>query len=177
MAGDWKEAEGRGLYASAGLNEFADLVAGHYQATVHDDAFLEMIGAATPYKFLDLLRIGSRPTKRTTSISVEGLRAIPWVLCWTQTRTLFPTWWGVGSAWSSASDAQKKAMLEACSKSPVVASYVKALGYTMAKVRLSVFKVYLEESSLSRAEKDRLWKEFCAEFDRTLAFVRVALGG
>lgn len=176
MSGPWRSAESRHLYASEGLNEFADLVAEDYQRTVHDDAFLEMIGQATPYKFLDMLKIGSRPTKRTTSISVEGLRAIPWVLCWTQTRTLFPTWWGVGRAWSRASDAQKKAVLEASVKSPVVQLYVKALGYTMAKVRLSVFKVYLEESELSREQKDRMWTQFCEEYDRTLEFVRVALG-
>lgn len=176
LAGPWREAESRHLYTSEGLNEFADHVAKAYQVTVHDDAFLEMIGRATPYPFLDLLRIGSRPTKRSTSISVEGLRAIPWVLCWTQTRTLFPTWWGVGEAWAAATDAQKKAMLEACIKSPVVNSYVKALGYTLAKVRLSVFRIYLEESTLSREAKDKMWVQFCEEFDRTLAFVKIALG-
>jgi phosphoenolpyruvate carboxylase len=176
MSGAWREAESRHLYASEGLNEFADLVAAEYQKTVHDDSFLEMIGSATPYKFLDLLRIGSRPTKRTTSISVEGLRAIPWVLCWTQTRTLFPTWWGVGRAWETATDKQKAAMLEACSKSPVVHSYIKALGYTLLKVRLSVFKVYLEESALTREQKDSMWSNFCAEYDRTLTFVKLALG-
>jgi phosphoenolpyruvate carboxylase len=176
MAGPWREAMNRHLYASEGLNEFADHVASAYQETVHADAFLEMIGQATPYPFLDLLRIGSRPAKRSTSISVEGLRAIPWVLCWTQTRTLFPTWWGVGSAWKKATEAQKKAMLEAAVKSPVVNSYVKALGYTLAKVRLSVFKIYLEESSLTREAKDKMWADFTLEFDRTLEFVKIALG-
>jgi phosphoenolpyruvate carboxylase len=176
LSAPWREAESRHLYASEGLNEFADKVASVYQATVHDDAFLEMIGQATPYLFLDLLRIGSRPTKRTTSISVEGLRAIPWVLCWTQTRTLFPTWWGVGSVWEQATDTQKKVMLEACAKSPVVASYVKALGYTLAKVRLSIFRIYLEESALPRESKDAVWNKFCDEYDRTLLFVKAALG-
>lgn len=172
----WREAENRHLYASEGLNEFADRVADAYQKTVHSSEFLDMIGQATPYKFLDLLRIGSRPTKRTTSVSVEGLRAIPWVMCWTQTRTLFPTWWGVGGAWANATAYQKTAMLEACAKSPVVNSYVKALGYTLLKVRLSVFRVYLEESGLAREQKDAMWAEFCAEFDRTLEFVKIALG-
>ncbi len=176
LSASWREAEARHLYASESLNEFADRVAISYQDTIHNDAFLEMISQATPYPFLDLLRIGSRPTKRTSSISVEGLRAIPWVLCWTQTRTLFPTWWGVGLAWEKSTETQKKAMLEACSKSPVVASYLKALGYTLAKVRLSIFRIYLEESRLSREAKDSIWKKFCDEFDRTLAFARIALG-
>lgn len=67
-------------------------------------------------------------------------------------------------------------MLEACAKSPVVNTYVKALGYTLLKVRLSVFKVYLEESGLSREQKDAMWAEFCTEFDRTMEFVKTALG-
>jgi phosphoenolpyruvate carboxylase len=57
-----------------------------------------------------------------------------------------------------------------------VSGYIKALGYTLLKVRLSVFKVYLEESGLSREQKDAMWAEFCAEFDRTLEFVKIALG-
>lgn len=176
LAGAWREAESRHLYASPELNQFADRVAEFYQATVHDEGFLEMIGAATPYTFLDILRIGSRPTKRSTSISVEGLRAIPWVLCWTQTRTLFPTWWGIGHAWSKAGEPERRAMIEAAHKSPVVASYVKALGYTIEKVRLSVFRIYLDESTLSPDARERLWTDFTAEFDRTCVFVKAVLG-
>ena len=176
MSSGWREAESRKLFASDGLNQFADRVAERYQASVHDKDFLDMIGAATPYPFLDLLHIGSRPTKRSTAISVEGLRAIPWVLCWTQTRTLFPTWWGVGSAWAEAPDFEKKAMIEASRKSPVVASYIKALGYTLAKVRLSIFKLYLEDSSLSREQQEVMWTLFTKEFDQTLEFLRDVTG-
>lgn len=176
MAGLWREAESRKLYESEGLNRFADRVADVYQAKTHDREFLAMVGAATPYSSLDLLRIGSRPTKRSTSVSVESLRAIPWVLCWTQTRTLFPTWWGVGTAWAESNQSEREEILETSRVSPVVASYVKALGYTMAKVRLSIFRLYLDESSLTDEAKQKIWAEFTEEFDRTLVFVKAALG-
>src|SRR5699024_2627243 len=138
------------------LREFADRVAESYQATVHDPKFLEVIGKATPYPFLDLLKIVSRPTKSSATISVEGLRAIPWILCWTQTRTLFPTWWGVGRAWKETSDQEKADLKEAVKTSTVFRTYVRALGYTLDKVRLSMWRMYLEQSGLEPAHIDQV---------------------
>jgi phosphoenolpyruvate carboxylase len=97
-AGSWESAR-RAAPGSPALERFAARVAASYRRAVHDEEFLRAVEQATPYRFLDALRIGSRPAKRgRRRVSVEGLRAIPWVLCWTQSRALFPTWWGVGSA-------------------------------------------------------------------------------
>jgi phosphoenolpyruvate carboxylase len=65
------------------LEAFAELVSNHYRASVTSDEFLKMVEAATPYSYLSYLKIGSRPSKRSAQLSVKGLRAIPWILCWT----------------------------------------------------------------------------------------------
>lgn len=175
-AGLWDQVKDRDFKESAALRAFADKVANTYQETVHDPEFLEVIGKATPYPFLDLLKIGSRPTKRTTSISVEGLRAIPWILCWTQTRTLFPTWWGIGTAWNELDDKHRAELKSDFANLPVFKSCVRALGYTLAKVRLSIWRVYLDESGLEKAQTDQIFKRFCDELEGAIEFAQALLG-
>jgi phosphoenolpyruvate carboxylase len=158
------------------LEAFAREVSASYRAMIHQKDFLEVVGAATPYAHLSALKIGSRPTRRTTEISVEGLRAIPWVLCWTQTRVLFQTWWGIGEAWEKANDKQRKALAAAFREEPVFTSYVKALAFTLAKVELPLWRLYLDESGLAPEMQERFYKAFTEEVDAAGEMVRAVTG-
>src|SRR5690606_27230147 len=72
------------------LMRFSEEVRSAYQSKVGEERFLELIQKVTPYPYLSTLKMGSRPAKRGGLQSVQSLRAIPWILCWTQTRVLFP---------------------------------------------------------------------------------------
>lgn len=153
---------------SDALKAFGEKVAAHYRKRIHDPDFLRLAELATPYSYLSVLRIGSRPTKRAGQLTVSGLRAIPWVLCWTQTRVLFQTWWGIGSAWLEMSDGEKQTLREDFLRQPVFTSYIKALGFTLAKIELPVFRIYLEQSGLEREEISRASTAFKQELKLTL---------
>lgn len=158
------------------LHDFALKIKECYSQKVKDDDFWKVIEKATPYGFLSHLKIGSRPTKRSTGGQERKLRAIPWILCWTQTRTLFPTWWGIGSIFDEMTNDEKWRLKKAYENAPLLASFVKVLGFSLAKVELAVWRIYLESADLDPKLAQRTFAEFTAEYQKTLDFVKQMTG-
>ena len=93
-----KEVEVPAAWRTA-MIEMSKLAYGAYEALVHKDPeFIEFWKIATPIEEIGGLKLGSRPTFRRATKSVEDLRAIPWVFSWMQSRFVFPGWYGLGSA-------------------------------------------------------------------------------
>lgn len=156
------------------LEKFCARIQQSYQATVSTDEFFEKILMATPYNYLNVLKIGSRPSKRQSS--GRRLRAIPWVLCWTQSRVLFPTWWGIGSAYQALEPKEQEAMKVIYQQNNLLGSFIKSLGFTLRKVELPIWKLYLERLGLSKDETDELFAVFCNEYQLTLKFINALTG-
>lgn len=153
------------------VSQFADRASEVYRAKINSKEFLEVTQCATAYRYLNVLKLGSRPSKRTNVMSVANLRAIPWVLCWTQTRVLFPTWWGIGTAWSELKPGERAKLKQAFASDPLFGSYTKLLGFTLAKVELAVWRIYLERSGLSKALISTTIEEFEREYTLALQMV------
>ena len=151
-----------------------------YAKKLQEPLFLKMVEAATPYSYLDVLKLGSRPTKRKKQgpLDFSSIRAIPWILCWTQTRLLFPTWWGIGTAWQKIKkdDKKRQRLIKAYKESPLFASFVRTLGFTLSKVDFSVFKLYLSHSDLTEKEKEEIVNTFSKELAAATQFVREVSG-
>jgi len=156
------------------LHTFSEQIQASYQQMVQTDEFFEHILQATPYNYLDVLKIGSRPSKRQTAS--RKLRAIPWVLCWTQTRVLFPTWWGVGSAYEALSDKDRSKLRKELKSNAFLTSYVKALGFTLRKVELPIWRLYLERLDLPKPQIKAYYQQFAQEYSRTLTFFHEMTG-
>jgi phosphoenolpyruvate carboxylase len=70
-----------------------------YRALTADpDRLARYALAATPMAEVPELRLGSRPASRTGKVTLESLRAIPWVFSWNQSRHGLPGWFGLGTA-------------------------------------------------------------------------------
>jgi len=76
--------------AGAALRAYRQLVA-------EPDRLARYALAATPMAEIPELRFASRPASRTGRISLESLRAIPWVFSWNQSRHGVPGWFGLGT--------------------------------------------------------------------------------
>jgi phosphoenolpyruvate carboxylase len=90
----------------------------HYEALVkRSPDFLTFFRQATPFPELGSLHLASRPVSRTgsaaTALTLEDLRAIPWVFSWTQVRANLPGWFGLGTALQAEIDAGGLARLQA----------------------------------------------------------------
>jgi phosphoenolpyruvate carboxylase len=66
--------------------------------TSDEDRLARYTIAATPIEDVAHLPIGSRPASRAARLTLDSLRAIPWVFSWTQSRHGIPGWFGIGTA-------------------------------------------------------------------------------
>ena len=88
----WRDTMDR-LAASA-LPMFRNLVHDHNE-------LFHLFQGTTPVRSLAHVHFGSRPAYRDRGAgTMKGIRAIPWVFGWTQTRLMLPGWLGVGTALS-----------------------------------------------------------------------------
>ena len=76
---------------------YRDLVFGN-------EHFYDYFFESSPIKNISSFNIGSRPAARKTITEIGGLRAIPWVFSWSQSRVMFPGWYGVGSSFKEFID-------------------------------------------------------------------------
>jgi len=139
-----------------------------YRALVYEDpGFQAYFQEATPIEEIAQLNTGSRPVSRGGTLTVEDLRAIPWVFAWMQNRHLLPAWYGAGSAFA---DFAKRAGGLECLRDMYqhwlfFRSLVDNLQMVLAKADMRIARQYATLVSDER-ERDRLFSIIEAEFQR-----------
>jgi phosphoenolpyruvate carboxylase len=94
----------------AAMDRAADESVRAYRALVEDPGFLPFFEAVTPIGEIARLRIASRPVRRPGPPTLQNLRAIPWVMSWTQTRANVPGWYGLDVALASLGTERARAL-------------------------------------------------------------------
>jgi len=145
-----------------------------YRRQIAENAeVLEYFEQATPVNELDTARIGSRPSRRTSSRSLADLRAIPWVFGWMQSRYAVPAWFGVGYALEQFENKGKghlRLLQNMARNFPLFSDLVRNVELGMAKADLDIARVY---SSLVKnaALRKRVFSMLEEEFRRSRQMV------
>jgi phosphoenolpyruvate carboxylase len=110
-----------------------------YRALVHDPRFLPFFEAVTPIREISRLRIASRPVRRPGPSQLSNLRAIPWVMSWTQCRAIVPGWYGLDVGLDAVTLPLARTLYEGW---PFFRSMIDNAQMALAKTDLDVFDAY-----------------------------------
>jgi phosphoenolpyruvate carboxylase len=176
------DTEGLGGLAENAYEVLDDLAARAQRAyadLVHETpGFVEYFKASTPVSEIGSLNIGSRPTSRKPTTSIADLRAIPWVLAWSQSRVMLPGWYGTGTAfadWVSEGDGRVEVLQDLYQRWPFFATVLSNMAQVMAKSDMGLAARYSELVE-DEALRHRVFDKILAEHERTIAMLKLITG-
>lgn len=178
------DVEGLGGLAKNAYEVLDDLAARAqraYSELVHETpGFVDYFKASTPVSEIGALNIGSRPASRKPTTAISDLRAIPWVLAWSQSRVMLPGWYGTGTAFEEFiadgdEDARLAVLRDLYEKWPFFRSVLSNMAQVLAKADMGLAARYSELVD-DEALRHRVFDKIVAEHDRSIAMLRAITG-
>ena len=161
------------------MREIAELSGEKYADLIRrDPGFIDYFTQSTPLHEIGDLNMGSRPTARKQTSSVADLRAIPWVLSWSQSRVNLPGWFGVGTGvtrWAGDDEARWQDLRTLYRAWPFFRSVLDNMAQVMGKASMDLAQMYsrlVDDPEVSR----RIFQTISDEYELTREIFRRITG-
>jgi len=161
------------------LDELAGRAQRAYAELVHETpGFVEYFKASTPVSEIGALNIGSRPTSRKPTTSISDLRAIPWVLAWSQSRVMLPGWYGTGTSfesWIADGDGRLEVLQDLYRRWPFFRTVLSNMAQVLSKSDMGLAARYSELVE-DEALRQRVFDKIVDEHERTIRMHKLITG-
>jgi len=146
-----------------------------YRSLVEQEGFADYFRAATPVEELGEMNMGSRPARRGGQTGIAGLRAIPWVFGWTQSRQILPGWYGLGTALEESEvEGLGERLSEMFANWRFLQTLVSNVEMALTKTDLDIAERYVAE--LVPPSLQHIFTEIKEEHERTVQQVKHLTG-
>ncbi|RIH83501.1 Phosphoenolpyruvate carboxylase [Meiothermus luteus] len=144
-----------------------------YRELLLRPGFFEFYEQLTPIREIGALNIASRPVYRSGRVrEIKDLRAIPWVMSWTQVRLLIPGWYGLAEGLEEIPLSLRQEMF---TRWPFFATTLDSAAIALAKADLGIAREYLRLVEPELAE--RFFPSIAQAFEKTKALLEETFQG
>ncbi|MBW8684433.1 phosphoenolpyruvate carboxylase [Chitinophaga rhizophila] len=156
------------------LQQLADEGYVSFNKLKHHPDFLDYLDFASPLRYYAETNIGSRPSKRNASakLSLNDLRAVPYVGAWSQLKQNVPGFYGVGAALEALENAGKWEELRVLYKNSLF--FRTLLGNCQMAMKKSYFPLTAAYGKHPRFGE--VWNMIHDEYQRTRTFILKLVG-
>ncbi len=161
------------------ISEISGLSYTSYRDLVYNtEGFSNFFFEVTPINAIAGLNIGSRPSSRKKTQTLESLRAIPWVFSWSQTRIMLPGWYGTGSAFTKWIEKEPDNLLilqKMYREWPFFKSVISNVDMVLSKSDLAIASEYVKLAS-DQDTAQKIFSEIVKEWELTIDILRKITG-